>query len=52
MDWLTWNYLESHEGKSQRDGIGAVVKTTLERGIRKKPGTVVTRASEGVQVLR
>ena len=49
---VTWNYFESHEGKSWSDGIGAVVKTSIERAIRKKPGTIITRASEAVNILR
>ena len=49
---VTWNYFESHEGKSRSDGIGALVKTSLEKGIRKKPGTIVTRASEAVSIIR
>ena len=49
---VTWNYFESHEGKSRSDGIGAIVKTSLERSIRKRPGTIVTRASEAVEVIK
>ena len=49
---ITWNYYESHEGKSRSDGIGAVVKNSIERGIRKRPGTIVTRASEAVEVIK
>ena len=50
--FISWNYFESHEGKSRSDGIGAVVKTTLEKAIRKKASTIVTRASEAISVLR
>ena len=50
--FITWNYFESHEGKSHSDGIGAIIKTTLEKAIRKNPGTIVTRASEAINVLR
>ena len=50
--FVTWNYFESHEGKSRSDGIGALVKTTLEKAIRKRPGTIVTRASEAVTIIR
>ena len=49
---ISWNYFESHEGKSRSDGIGALVKTTLEKAIRKRPGTIVTKASEAVAVIR
>ena len=49
---VTWNYFESHEGKSRSDGIGAIVKTSLEKAIRKKPGTIVTRATEAVDIIR
>ena len=27
---VTWSYFESHEGKSRSDGIGAVVKNSIE----------------------
>ena len=49
---VTWSYFESHEGKSRSDGIGALVKTSMEKAIRKKPGTIITRASEAVDVIR
>ena len=49
---VTWSYFESHEGKSRSDGIGALVKTSMEKAIRKKPGTIITRVSEAVDVIR
>ena len=49
---ITWNYYESHEGKSRSDGIGAVIKNSIERGIRKRPGTILTKASEAIEVVQ
>ena len=49
---VTFNYFESHEGKSRSDGIGAIVKTSMEKAIRKRPGTIITRASEAVDIIR